>query len=173
MSLLLRYASAIMEQTKRWDLLALKFDWFQNLRNNTQDATTCKTGCANGINKWHATMSRPFARGFKQYKKRKIAGSQVKTGSRLAGGYIVGETIICDQSHKITFQAFTADVAWTKIVRGLFHSRLSFIFYTDRRRWPESLGDHLSCWLFHFTACCAYYNGCNFVFLEGNEKSKI
>ena len=25
MSLLLRYASAIMEQTKRWDLLALKF----------------------------------------------------------------------------------------------------------------------------------------------------
>ena len=39
---LLRYASAIMEQNKCWDLLAEKFDWFQTLRNNTQQhPTTC------------------------------------------------------------------------------------------------------------------------------------
>ena len=33
---LLRYASAITEQNKCWELLAEKFDWFQTLRNNTQ-----------------------------------------------------------------------------------------------------------------------------------------
>ena len=33
---LLRYASAITEQTKGWELLAQKFDRFQTLRNNSQ-----------------------------------------------------------------------------------------------------------------------------------------
>ena len=42
-----RYASAIMEQKKRWELLAEKFDRFQTLRNNTQQHAT---GCANGRN---------------------------------------------------------------------------------------------------------------------------
>ena len=32
---LLRYASAITEQKKCWELLAEKFDRFQTLRNNT------------------------------------------------------------------------------------------------------------------------------------------
>ena len=35
-STLLRYASAITEQKKCWELLAEKFDRFQTLRNNTQ-----------------------------------------------------------------------------------------------------------------------------------------
>ena len=39
---LLRYASAITEQKKCWELLAEKFDRFQTLRNNTQQQpTTC------------------------------------------------------------------------------------------------------------------------------------
>ena len=42
---LLRYASAITEQKKCLELLAEKFDWFQTLRNNTQQ---------------HPTMLRPF-----------------------------------------------------------------------------------------------------------------
>ena len=44
---LLRYASAITEQKKCWELLAEKFDRFQTLRNNTQQRAT---GCANGRN---------------------------------------------------------------------------------------------------------------------------
>ena len=44
---LLRYASAITEQNKCWELLAEKFDRFQTLRNNTQQHAT---GCANGRN---------------------------------------------------------------------------------------------------------------------------
>ena len=44
---LLRYASAITEQKKCLELLAEKFDWFQTLRNNTQQHAT---GCANGRN---------------------------------------------------------------------------------------------------------------------------
>ena len=44
---LLGYASAIMEQKKRWELLAEKFDRFQTLRNNIQQHAT---GCANGRN---------------------------------------------------------------------------------------------------------------------------
>ena len=44
---LLRYASAITEQKKCWELLAEKFDRFQTLRNNTQQHPT---GCANGRN---------------------------------------------------------------------------------------------------------------------------
>ena len=39
---LLRYASAITEEKKCWELLAEKFDRFQTLRNNTQQhPTTC------------------------------------------------------------------------------------------------------------------------------------
>ena len=37
---LLRYASAITEQKKCWELLAEKFDRFQTLRNNTQQHPT-------------------------------------------------------------------------------------------------------------------------------------
>ena len=44
---LLRYASAITEQKKCWELLAEKFDRFQTLRNNIQQHAT---GCANGHN---------------------------------------------------------------------------------------------------------------------------
>ena len=43
---LLRYASAITEQKKCWELLAEKFDRFQTLRNNTQQhPTTCNSVC--------------------------------------------------------------------------------------------------------------------------------
>ena len=43
---LLRYASAITEQKKCWELLAEKFDRFQTLRNNIQQhATECAKGC--------------------------------------------------------------------------------------------------------------------------------
>ena len=43
---LLRYASAIREQKKCWELLAEKFDRFQTLRNNTQQhPTTCNRVC--------------------------------------------------------------------------------------------------------------------------------
>ena len=43
---LLRYASAITEQTKCWELLAEKFDRFQTLHNNTQQhPTTCNRMC--------------------------------------------------------------------------------------------------------------------------------
>ena len=38
---LLRYASAITEQKKCWELLAEKFDRFQTLRNIQQHATGC------------------------------------------------------------------------------------------------------------------------------------
>ena len=37
---LLRYASAITEQKKRWELLAKKSDQFPALRDNTQQHTT-------------------------------------------------------------------------------------------------------------------------------------
>ena len=43
---LLRYASAITEQKKCWELLAEKFDRFQTLCNNTQQhPTTCNRVC--------------------------------------------------------------------------------------------------------------------------------
>ena len=43
---LLRYASAIVEQKKNWELLVQKFDQFQTLRNNFQQrATTCNRVC--------------------------------------------------------------------------------------------------------------------------------
>ena len=44
---LLRYASAITEQKKYWELLAEKFERFQTLRNNMQQHAT---GRANGSN---------------------------------------------------------------------------------------------------------------------------
>ena len=44
---LLRYALAITEQKKCWELLAQNFDRFQTLSNNTQQHAT---GCANGRN---------------------------------------------------------------------------------------------------------------------------
>ena len=44
---LLRYASAITEQKKCWELLAEKFDRCQTLRNNIQQHAT---GCANARN---------------------------------------------------------------------------------------------------------------------------
>jgi len=50
---LLRYASAITEQKKCWELLAEKFERFQTLRNNTQQHPT---RCANGRNMYHPTM---------------------------------------------------------------------------------------------------------------------
>ena len=68
---LLRYASAIKEQKKCWELLAEKFDRFQTLRNNTQQhPTTCNrvckrtqhVTCINVGNCW-PTVLRPFARG--------------------------------------------------------------------------------------------------------------
>ena len=37
---LLRYASAITEQKKCWELLAQKFDQLQTLRNNSQQLPT-------------------------------------------------------------------------------------------------------------------------------------
>ena len=43
---LLRYASAITEQKKCWELLAETFDQFQSLRNNTQQhPTICNRVC--------------------------------------------------------------------------------------------------------------------------------
>ena len=43
---MLRYASAITEQKKCWELLAEKLDRFQTLRNNTQQhPTTCNRVC--------------------------------------------------------------------------------------------------------------------------------
>ena len=70
---LLRYASAITEQKKCWELLAEEFDRFQTLRNNTQQhPTTCNRVCkrtqhvtSNNVASCWRTMLRPFARGFK------------------------------------------------------------------------------------------------------------
>ena len=42
---LLRYASAITEQKKCWELLAEKFDRFQTLRNNMQQGVQTDTTC--------------------------------------------------------------------------------------------------------------------------------
>ena len=70
---LLRYASAITEQKKCWELLAEKFDRFQTLRNNTQQhPTTCNRVwkrtqhvTSNNVGSCWPTMLRPFAWGFK------------------------------------------------------------------------------------------------------------
>ena len=68
---LLRYASAITEQKKCWELLAEKFDRFQTLHNNTQQhSTTCNRVCKRTqhvtckLGVVGHTMLRPFARGF-------------------------------------------------------------------------------------------------------------
>ena len=42
---LLRYASAIPEQKKCWELLAEKFDRFQTLRNNMQQGVQTDATC--------------------------------------------------------------------------------------------------------------------------------
>ena len=73
---LLRYASAMTEQKKCWELLAEKFDWFQTLRNNTQQhPTTCNRVCkrtqhvtSNNVGSCWPTMLRPFARGIRRRK---------------------------------------------------------------------------------------------------------
>ena len=71
---LLRYASAITEQKKCWELLAEKFDRFQTLRNNTQQhPATCNRVCkwtqlvtSHNVGSCWPTTLRPFARGFRQ-----------------------------------------------------------------------------------------------------------
>ena len=68
---LLRYASAITEQKKCWELLAEKFDRFQTLRNNTQQhPTTCNRVwkrtqhvTSNNVGSCWLTLLRPFATG--------------------------------------------------------------------------------------------------------------
>ena len=69
---LLRYASAIMEQKKCWELLAEKFDRFQTLRNNKQQhPTTCNKVkrtqhvTPNNVESCWSTMLRPFARSLR------------------------------------------------------------------------------------------------------------
>ena len=70
---LLRYASAITEQKKCWELLAEKFDQFQTLRNNTQQQPrtynrVCKRTqhvTSNKVGSCWPAMLRPFARGFR------------------------------------------------------------------------------------------------------------
>ena len=67
---LLRYASAITEQKKCWELLAEKVDRFQTWCNNTQQhPTTCNRVCkgtqhvtSNNVGSCWSTMLRPFAR---------------------------------------------------------------------------------------------------------------
>ena len=69
---LFRYASAITEQKKCWELLGEEFDQFQTLRNNTQQhPTTCNRVCKrtqqvtpNNVRSFWPTMLDPFARGF-------------------------------------------------------------------------------------------------------------
>ena len=70
---LLRYASAITEQKRCWELLAEKFDRFQTLCNNTQQhPTSCNRVCkrtqhvtSNNVGSCWPTMLRPFARGLR------------------------------------------------------------------------------------------------------------
>ena len=72
---LLCYASAITEQKKCWELLAEKFDWFQTLRNNTQQPpTTCNRVCkrtqhvtSNNVGSCWPKMLGPFARSLKRW----------------------------------------------------------------------------------------------------------
>ena len=75
---LLRYASAIREQKKCWELLAEKFDRFQTLRNNIQQHAT---GYANGRNMYHPTMLRPFARGLRAQQNKKVPKNKEKNTS--------------------------------------------------------------------------------------------
>ena len=65
---LLRYASAITEQKKCWELLAEKFDQFQTWRNNKQQRPpTCNRVCkrtqhvtSNNVGSCWSTMLCPF-----------------------------------------------------------------------------------------------------------------
>jgi len=75
---LLRYASAITEQKKCWELLAEKFDRFQTLCNNTQQhPATCNRVCkrtqhvtSNNVGSCWLTMllMRPVARSLSECK---------------------------------------------------------------------------------------------------------
>ena len=84
---LLRYASAITEQKKSWELLAEKYDRFQTLRNNTQQhPTTCNRVCkrtehvaSNNAGSYWSTLLRPFARGLSS----DVFELRTSTGSRL------------------------------------------------------------------------------------------
>ena len=79
---LLRYASAITEQKKCWELLAEKFDRFQTLRNNTQQhPTTCKRVCkqtqhvtSNNVGSCWSTMLRSFARSLTMWWENGVVG---------------------------------------------------------------------------------------------------
>ena len=74
---LLRYASAITEEKKCWELLAEKFNRFQTLRENTQQhPTTCNRVCkrtqhitSNNVGSCWSTMLRPFAWGLTKRKR--------------------------------------------------------------------------------------------------------
>ena len=83
---LLRYASAITEQKKCWELLAEKFCRFQTLRNNTQQHATTSNNMQQGVqtdatcnipnnvgSSW-STMLRPFARSLRPEKKKLSLG---------------------------------------------------------------------------------------------------
>ena len=69
---LFRYASAITEQKRCFELSAQKFDQFQTLRNNSQQqSTTCNRVCkwtqhviSNNVGSCWPTMLRPFVRGY-------------------------------------------------------------------------------------------------------------
>jgi len=60
---LLRYASAITEQKKCWELLAQKFDGFQTLRNNSQQHTTTRNRVCKRTQHVTSNNVEPFARG--------------------------------------------------------------------------------------------------------------
>ena len=94
---LLRYASAITEQKKCWELLAEEFDWFQTLRNHTQQhPTTCNRVCKrtqhvasyNVASCW-PTVLRPFARGFTEAKNNSCVYSLVAADNIFASMFLV------------------------------------------------------------------------------------
>ena len=66
---MLRYVLAITEQKKCCELLAPKFDWFQTLRNDSQQhATACNRVCrqtqhvtSNNVGSCWPTILSPFA----------------------------------------------------------------------------------------------------------------
>ena len=88
---LLRYASAITEQKKCWELLGEKFDRFQTLSNYTQQhPTTCHRVCkrtqnvtSKNVGSCWPTMLRPFAQGLKYTKPNRICQNTVNYPLRL------------------------------------------------------------------------------------------
>ena len=64
---LLRYALAIMQQKKCWELLAEKFNRFQTLRENMCKRTQHVT--SNNVGSCWSTMLRPFAWGLTKRKR--------------------------------------------------------------------------------------------------------